>query len=156
MPFHTVSSILYKVFSIHGTSSHRRKNTKYKIQNTKYHLRLRPGLGMLMVFLFFFVISSIAALLFSKTQFYIRFSAKQVAKDQAQVLADAGVDYAMWQLNRVDGTPNTPPGQQIAIGGGEVETIVDPPGTSDKTITSTAYIPSKANHHTQAIVKVQA
>jgi len=106
------------------------------------------------------LIVSTAILILSASQFeritnFVRFGSNKVIEQQAINLAEAGVDYAIWKLNKTAGSFYGD-GTEIPIANlGTFFVTVTDNGPSFKTIRSTGYVPDFANKRGQAAVEVQ-
>lgn len=117
---------------------------------------MKPGFSLLLA-----IIVIAAVLIFSASQFdrvrnYVRFGSNKVLYEQAQSLAEAGVDYALWQLNENAGNWYGG-GSEVTVGatGTFFVTVVDN-GINIKTIQSTGYIPDGNKPRAKAAAKTQA
>ena len=133
---------------------------KFQIPNLTYHLSLitchlsskrTPGQVLIIALVFLAVVLIIASSLFSRVANFIRFGSNSVLKEQATQLADAGVDYAVQQLNETTGS-YTGDTQTLSIG--TVTVTVANKGQNLKTITSTGYIPNQTSPRAKRTVKV--
>lgn len=113
--------------------------------------------GQVMIFgiIFMAVILILAASLFERTTNFIRFGSTSVLKEQAGSLADAGVDYTVWYLNKYAGANPSPTPQPVGSSG-EFIVSVQNKTSALKTITATGYIPNATNPKAKRTVKVDA
>lgn len=93
--------------------------------------------------------------LFGRTAQFLRFGGNNLRQEQAINLAEAGVDYAIWQLNENAGV-FAPPTQNVILSTGEVDVTVETVDTTNKTITSTGYFPQKANYRSKNTIKLNS
>ncbi len=119
------------------------------------HSKPVNGQAMILSMVFLAVILIISAALFARVAGFIRFGSRSILQEQAVNLAEAGVDFTIWQLNETAGSfsgkNDVAPGQ---IGTFSV-TIEDNTATT-KTITSTGYVPNATSPRSKKTVKVKA
>lgn len=115
-----------------------------------YFLNPKRGQIFILTLVFLAVVGILAGSLFTKTAFFLRFTDRNKLQDQATYVAEAGIDYALWQLNQTAGAYTGNETKQL----GNSEFVIGdiPNNLSLRTITSTAYTPSAANP--KAVVKV--
>ena len=117
--------------------------------------RMRQAQIFIILLILMFVILILSTSLFSRLGIFIRSGDQSVINDQATILADGGVDWAIRQLNILSsyaGTTNPP----LPLANyGEIEVTVDTGSPTLKNVTSTGYIPSKANQRAKRTVKTQ-
>src|SRR3990167_6759005 len=77
----------------------------------------RSGQMMIIAIIFLAVILILSAALFTSVAGFLRFGSNSILREQATHLAEAGVDYAIWQLNETAGSFNPqPPNDEFALG----------------------------------------
>jgi len=117
--------------------------------------RMRQAQIFIILLILMFVVLILSTSLFSRLGIFIRSGDQSVINDQATILADGGVDWAIRQLNILSsyaGTTNPP----LPLANyGEIEVTVDTGSPTLKNVTSTGYIPSKANQRAKRTVKTQ-
>src|SRR3989344_4518338 len=103
-----------------------------------------PGQILILALAFLTIILILSAYLFGKIANYVRFGKVNTDTQQATFLAEAGIDYATYQINIGNTSYGGPPScaSPITLGTGQIEICVTGSAT-EKTITSTAYIPTK-------------
>ena len=126
-----------------------------KTKNEKQKAKSEIGQILVLALIFFVVIAFLTLVLFSRVGGFVRFIATSIAKEQATHLAEAGIDYAVWQLNEVSGTPSTDP-TAVRVGVGEFKTKVEDIASDKKLITSTGCIPRCLDPKKQTkVIKVE-
>lgn len=132
-----------------------KKPTNHFALNTKHFL---SGQTLLIGVIFMTVILIISATLFSRVASYLRFGSNNDMRKQAEALADAGVDYAIWKLNTLAGSCGTGGTTwcniETAVGTtGSFEASVATKSSTLKTLSVTSYVPNKANARSKRTVK---
>jgi len=117
-------------------------------------MKLRSGQILIISIIFLAVVLILSAALFSSVAGFLRFGSNSILKEQATQLAEAGVDYAIWQLNKTAGSYTPPASPFSNIGTFEV-TVIDKT-SSLKTITSTGYIPNVTSPRAKRTIRVDA
>lgn len=138
---------------------HSIKFTVYRLKKTvnrQPSTKNRPGQVLVISIISMAAIVILASALFSRVSAFLNFGARSTMNEQATILAEAGVDKALWRLNQ-------PPAGSYT---GETDTPLDPSGTFTvsiadkgsgvKTITSTGYVPNSTNPRAKQIIKVDA
>lgn len=124
-----------------------RKKKKY-LANLRIH-------GQVLVFavIIMTVALILAASLFTRTTDFLRFGSSGITQEQASSLAEAGIDRALWQLNKTAGSytgeTNTPLGTT-----GTFTVAVTNKSSSLKTITATGFVPDAASPRSKRTIKV--
>src|SRR3972149_10977859 len=108
-------------------------------------VKCRKGQVMIISLVFLAVVLIIASSLFTRVADFIRFGSNSVMKEQANDLAEAGVDYATQRLNDLAGAYPDLDGegtdtQTLSIGQAVISVENETP--SLKTITVTGYVPN--------------
>ena len=117
--------------------------------------KLRPGFSLLLGIIASAVILILSASQFDRIRDFVRFSSNKAMEQQAINLAEAGVDYATWRLNKTAGNFYGD-GTEVAVGTtGTFFVTVEDDGPNLKTIRSTGYVPDFTNKRKQAAVEVQ-
>ena len=114
------------------------------------------GQILVLAIIFLAVVIILVSSLFTKVAGFLRFGANSILREQATSLAEAGIDNAVWQLNKTAGNCPTPYcGTEQAVGttGSFIATIQDKSPTL-KTITSTGYIPNNSSVRAKRTIKV--
>ena len=117
-------------------------------------VKCQKGQMMIIAIIFLAVILIISAALFTSVAGFLRFGSNSILREQATNLAEAGVDYAVWQLNE---TPGDCPdcGTEKSLGTGIfITSIEDKPAS--KEIISTGYIPNQDSPRAKRTIKVKA
>lgn len=92
---------------------------------------------------------------FSRTAYFVNFGANNIISQQALTLAEAGVDYAIWQVNANAGNWYGG-GSEVTVGNsGTFFVTVTDDGPNLKTIQATGYTPNSTNPRGKANVKTQ-
>ncbi len=109
---------------------------------------------ILVVAVIFLAIAAIlAASLFDRTASFLRFGSRSITAEQANSLAEAGLERALWQLNKTAGTYTGESNTQLGnIGTFTVAVVDKSPRT--KTITATGYVPNSTNPTSKRKIKV--
>ena len=116
-------------------------------------LNSKSGQALILVLIFLVAMSVTSVALFSRVAGFVRSVATSAGREKATHLAEAGVDYAVWQLNKpTGGTPDT--SVPVRVGVGEFDTDVTGAGDS-RTIISKGCIPGCNNLEKQTrVIKV--
>ncbi len=125
---------------VHGKEqSSDTKSANYRLSTVN-----QPGQILVIAVIFLAIMTIIAASLFDRTAGFLRFGAKSISAEQANSLAEAGIERALWRLNNTAGSftgdPNTTIGST-----GAFTTTVTTKSPRTKTITSTGYVPNATN-----------
>jgi len=105
--------------------------------------------------IFLMVVLILSATLFARVANFLRFGSNSILREQAVNLAEAGIDNAIWQLNKTAGNcPSPYCGTEQVVGttGSFIVTIQDKTA-SLKTITSTGYIPNATTPRAKRTIK---
>lgn len=114
------------------------------------------GQVLIIAIIFLAVILILASTLFSRVAGFLRSGSGSILREQATHLAEAGVDNAIWQLNKTAGScPSPYCGTEQVVGttGSFIVTIADKTSTL-KTVTSTGYVPNTTSPRAKRTVKV--
>lgn len=113
-----------------------------------------PGQILIIGIFFMAIILILSAALFSRVANYVRFGSNNIMRDQANALAEAGIERTLWKLNTTAGACDISCTQETVIGttGTFEVTIINKSG-SLKTITATGYIPNKASPRVKKTIK---
>lgn len=130
-------------------------NGKWQMAN------LVSGQVLIIGVIFLTVILVLSASLFTRVANYLRFNSNDITREQATSQAEAGADFALWKLNTMAGSCGSGGTQwcnvETAVGTtGTFEVSVVDKTSSLKTVTSTGYIPNKANPRAKRTVKMDA
>jgi len=117
---------------------------------------MKSGQVLIIGIIFVAVASILTISLFSRVADFLHFGSNSILKEQATQLAEAGVDSALWQLNKTPG--NCPSGycgseQTLGTTGSFIVTVQDKT-SSLKTITATGYVPNATNPRVKRTIKV--
>lgn len=117
---------------------------------------MKKGFSLLLAIIVVAAVLIYATSQFDRVKNFVRFGNNKVLYAQAQNLAEAGVDYALWQLNKNAGNWYSS-GSEVAVGsnGAFFVTVVDT-SPNVKTIQSTGYIPNSTNPRAKAAATTQA
>lgn len=116
---------------------------------------LKSGQVMLIGIIFMAVILILSASLFDRVARFLNFSSRSILNEQASHLAEAGVDFALWQLNKNAGVCPAEfcdPEQTVGTTGSFIVTVQDKT-LFLKTITATGYIPNSTNPRAKRTIK---
>ncbi|OGE10141.1 hypothetical protein A3A60_00555 [Candidatus Curtissbacteria bacterium RIFCSPLOWO2_01_FULL_42_26] len=134
---------------------------KEGLSSEALHSRAKEGQVLVYALLFMAVIMIMIISTYSLLGSFLSFGSRGIGAEQVTNLADAGADYAVWQLGQTSGAyPGTGNsgscvgGTPINLGAGQITINVQASG-SNKKITSTSYIPSCANQKIKRVVKVE-
>lgn len=102
------------------------------------------GQILIIALVFLAVVAILAASLFDRTATFLRFGSRSITAEQANSLAEAGIDKALWRLNNTAGTYTGEVDTALGTIGTFTVTVVDK-SVRTKTITSTGYVPNATN-----------
>lgn len=103
-------------------------------------MKNKNGQLLIVAIVFMVVILILSSTLFTRVALFLSEGSKSVLNEQSNYLAEAGVNYAVWQLNKTGGTFTSKSNVQVGTTGTFSVSLT---GTSNlKTITSTGYIPN--------------
>jgi len=121
--------------------------------NHKRLTNYNRGQMMIIAIIFLTVFLILSTGIFSRVTSFIAFGFNTILKEQAISVAEAGIDYAVWQLNQTAGgyTGST----DVAVGStGTFNVAITNKTSSLKTITATAYVPNSTKPRAKRIIKV--
>ncbi len=124
-------------------------NCKLDIGNWKF----RNGQSLVISLITLAVVLILSASLFSRIANFIRFGSNADLKEQAINLAEAGIDYGLWQLNKTAGAYTGDTNKSLGTTGTFTVTVTDK-SSNLKTITATGYIPNSTNPRAKQTIKV--
>lgn len=127
-----------------------------KIKNYKIKILPKgsPGQVLIVGIIFMGVILILSAALFSRVTSYIHFNSNDITREQATNLAEAGLERTLWKLNTTAGACDASCTTETALGTtGTFEVSITNKSSNLKTITSTGYIPNKANTRAKRTIK---
>lgn len=128
-------------------------NTIRLLLTNSQKLKTKEGQILILAIVFLAVVLILSASLFGNIATFLRLGARSIAREQANSMAEAGVDYAIWQLNKNAGN-FTPPATETKIGtSGSFITTITNQTSSLKTITSTGYVPNATNPQAKRTIK---
>src|SRR3989344_8983039 len=81
----------------------------------RLRLEPKPGQILILAIVFMAVVLILSASLFGNVSTFLRLGARSIAREQASTMAEAGLDYTIWQLNTTAGS-FTPPLTETKIG----------------------------------------
>lgn len=111
---------------------------------------------MVLIVLLMAAILIFTAAFFGRLTNYIHFGATTVANEQAVNAAEAGIDYALWQLNQTAGSFNPSPTPTPLGTTGKFTVGVTTKSAILKSITSTGCVPDCDNPRAKRTIKVDA
>lgn len=115
--------------------------------------KLKSAQALVISIIFLAVVMILAASLFGKVADFIRFGGRSYLNEEATHIADAGIDYTLWQLNETGGSFSGIADTQVGNTGTFTTSVADA-GTNLKKITSTSYIPNSTNPRAKRTAKV--
>src|SRR3989344_7694138 len=121
----------------------------------KINSKFKRGQMLILGLIFLMVVLILSATLFARVANFLRFGSNSILREQATNLAEAGVDNAIWQLNKTAGScpfPYCGSEQVLGTTGSFIVTIQDKT-SSLKTITSTGYIPNSTTPRAKRTIK---
>lgn len=137
------------------------KKTNYQTQNSKIlslaigHWKLQSGQMLLITIIFLALVLIISASLFSRVAGFLRFGVRSIYKEQAIVLAEAGIERALWQLNQTAGSYTGESNTTLGTTGTFTVSIANKSQTL-KTITATGFVPNNSTPRAKQTIKVDA
>ena len=105
-------------------------------------MRRKNGQILVLALIFLAVILVLSASLIAQVAGFLRFGSNSILREQATNLAEAGIDYTIWQLNKTAGAYDGPETDKPIGTTGTFSTTIQEKTSSLKTITSTGYIPN--------------
>lgn len=114
---------------------------------------LAPGQIIIISLIFLAAAAILSSTLFGRTAQFLRFGGNSLRNVQAQSLAEAGVDYAIWKLNKTAGAYS---GDSQTLSVGSFAATVTTKSVSLKTITSTGFVPDSTSPRAKRTIKVDA
>jgi len=117
---------------------------------------LKKSQIMIIALIFLAVVMILSASLFENVANFVRFGQKSVDGEKAGQLADAGIDYAIWQLNETAGNYNPAPDETILLTVGEITIEVTQISGLLRKITSTGCVPNCDSPQTRRTSTVDA
>lgn len=125
------------------------------IHHSQFTIHFKPGFSFLLGIIASAVILILSASQFERIRNFVRVGSNKTMEQQAINLAEAGVDYAIWKLNKNAGNFYGD-GTEVAVGTtGTFFVTVEDDSPNFKTIRSTGFIPDFANKRAQSAVEVQ-
>jgi hypothetical protein len=118
----------------------------------KHNRQQQSGQVLLLTLIFLGLLLTMSALLVGYIMLFVKAERQAVGRAQALQLAEAGVDWAMDELNRNGAYP----GNLVPLSTGEVEIAVTALDNTTKDIVSIGYVPNKDNAVYVRQVKVRA
>lgn len=132
-----------------------KKKTQSKTQTVNRQLITLNQSGQVMIIglVVLAVVLILCAALFTKVASFLHFGANSILKEQAGHLAEAGIDYAIWQLNKTAGAYLGPETNKAVGTTGTFSLTITNKGSNLKTITATGYIPNSTNPRAKRTIK---
>lgn len=123
--------------------------------------KLFSGQILIIGIIFMAVILIISASLFSRVANFLHFNSGGIMSEQATVVAEGGVDYALWKLNTMAGSCGSGDTAwcniETTLGTtGSFEITVTDKTSTLKTLTVTGYIPNKTSPRAKRTIKLDA
>src|SRR4030042_2608601 len=140
-----VSAFRFQVLKYLSTaSSIKSLSIVCQLSVVSFHSRSRPGFVLLLGIIIITAVLILTTSQFDRVAHFVRFGSNKVMQQQALNLAEAGVDYALWQLNKNAGDwYGTATEVEVANTGTFFVTVTD--DGPFKKIFSTGYIPNSTN-----------
>lgn len=124
-------------------------------QSETYQTNYLPGQTLIIGIIFLAAILIISAALFSRVASYIHFNSRDITREQATNLAEAGLERTLWKLNTTAGACDESCTTETTLGTtGTFEVSIQNIGQNLKKITSTGYVPNKINPRSKRTIKV--
>lgn len=139
-----------RVYSYQFTVHRRRETVNRELSTVNHH-----GQILVIAIIFLAVVLVLSATLFERVAGFLRFGANTILREQATVLAEAGVERALWQLNQTAGAYSGETNTRLGSTGSFTVTITNKTA-SLKTITATGYVPDTTNAQAKRTIKVDA
>lgn len=125
------------------------------IINNQLTIIKKNGQILIVAVVFLAVVAILSASLFDRTTTFIQFGSRSIASEQANSLAEAGLERALWQLNQTAGSYTGDTNTTLGTTGTFTVTIEDK-SSNLKTITATGYVPSATKPKSKRVIKVDA
>ncbi len=122
------------------------------IQKHKLNINSESGALMIIGIIVMSVLVVLSVAVWGTTFVQIKASRNTVAKVQLLNIAEAGLDKAIYQLNQGSSFSGE---SNVAVGAGTYTTTISNINSTNKLITSTAYIPNSTNPTSQITIKTQ-
>lgn len=116
---------------------------------------MRKGQILIVAIVFLAVVAILTASLFDRTASFLQFGSRSITSEQANSLAEAGLEKALWQLNQTAGSYTGETNTTLGTTGTFTVTIEDK-SSNLKTITTTGYVPNAAKPKNKRVIKVDA
>ena len=129
-------------------------NLQLTANTLKKNVKCQPGQIIIISLIFLVVVMIMAGSLFKRTAGFLRVGGNFQRHEQAISLAEAGIDYAIGQLNETAGGYSGT--QTSTLSTGEFTVTVTDSGSALKKIASTGYVPSAAAARNKQTIKVDA
>src|SRR4030042_5426327 len=139
------------------------KNSKLQTPNSKNNWNLGFGHwkfrnlaeGQVMIFsiIFFAVVLILSSALFDKVTHFVGFGSRSTLQEQAVQSAEAGIDYAIRELNKTAGAYAGPETDKSVGATGTFSLTITTKTPSLTTITSTGYIPNATSPRAKRTIK---
>lgn len=124
-----------------------------KNQKSYSGAKLKHGQILAVSVIFMSIILILTSNLFNRTADFLRFGSGTIIREQANSLAEAGIDRALWQLNKTAGSYTGETNTALSTVG-TFSTTVTNKSANIKTITATGYVPSSSNPRGTRTIKV--
>ena len=132
------------------------QSEQFQISNNRVY-GFRAGQFLIILLILISVVLILTTSMFTRLATFIKFGDRSAINDQATVLADGGVDYVIAKLNETSGSYSGNPTLTIekdSIVFGQIEIAFTGSDSQPRMVTSTGYIPSKANPRAKRTVTV--
>ncbi len=139
---------------VFNRSQKQRNNT---VKTTNYQLSTKNCSGQIIIvgIIFLSVVLVLASSLFNRVSNFMNFSSSSIINEQANNLAEAGIEKAIWQLNQTAGSYTGEADTTLGATGTFTVTITNK-NSSLKTITATGFVPSSTKPRAKRTIKVDA
>ncbi len=125
---------------------------------TKLASHTQPGQMLIIALIFLVITMVLVGILFGRTATFLRFGANGSRLEQTVNFAEAGAEYALWQLNATNGiyTPSGS-GDIVNFAGGQTKIMFLAGGSAQlRKISTTGCVPDCTTPRRQQIIKVDA
>ncbi len=115
----------------------------------------RSGQMLVIAVIFITVALVLTTSLFSRLAAFLKFGSNSILREQALNVAEAGIDNALWQLNKTAGAYTGESNTQVGSTGTFTVTVTNK-NANVKIITATGYIPNNTNPRAKKTIKANA
>lgn len=112
---------------------------------------MKKGQTLIISLIFLGVILILTASLFTRLTGFLHFGTTSILKEQAVNLAEAGIDYSLWQLNQTNPLPQ---GDVQVDTAGTFTVLAQEKSSTLKTLTVTGFVGNSSNYRAKQTIKV--